>query len=119
MEAPSPLPRKGVSRTFAASNSRSRLIGDYATESATELRRSLDAGGEAEPRCLAIMWDDEDLIAAYRRLCTWVERERRRRGDTQPDQQWLRRSRLCADVPPLTLKELLRELQAFKEIEES
>ena len=61
------------------------------------------------------MWDDEDLIAAYGRLRRWVERERRRRGDTRPDQQWLRRSRLCADVPPLTLKELLRELREFQE----
>ena len=65
------------------------------------------------------MFDERDVLARYRRMAGWIDRERRRRGDTRPDQQWLRRSRLCADVPPLTLKELLRELQAFKEIEES
>ncbi len=67
------------------------------------------------------MWDDEDLIAAYGRLRVWLQRERARQREEarRPDQRFLRRSRLCADVPPLTLKELLRELQAFKQIEES
>ncbi len=77
----------------------------------------LEAGDEAEPRCLAVMWDDGDLVAAYGRLRRWVERERarQRRETRRPDQCFLRRSRLCADVPPLTLKELLRELREFQE----
>ena len=62
------------------------------------------------------MGDDRDLIGAYRRLRASVERERtrQRREGRRADQRFLRRSRLCADIDLRTLKELLRELEAFE-----
>ena len=53
----------------------------------------------------------EDLIARYRRLRAWVARARRARGDRRATQRELRRMRLCEEVSPVTLRELLRELR--------
>jgi hypothetical protein len=56
-----------------------------------------------------------DLIARYRALRRWVERERRHLARTgeRPTQRYLRRSRLVDDVDPMTLRELVRELRAL------
>ncbi len=54
-----------------------------------------------------------DVLRRYARLRAWVQRERRRleRKGARPSQQYLRRSRLVDDVDPITLRELMRELQ--------
>ena len=65
------------------------------------------------------MFDEREVLARYRRMGAWVERERRRRGDARPDQRWLRRARLVDEVPLAMLQELLRELRQFWETEES
>ena len=44
------------------------------------------------------MFDEAEILARYRRMAAWVERERRRRGDTRPDQRWLRRARLVDEA---------------------
>jgi hypothetical protein len=56
-----------------------------------------------------------DILTRYRALRRWVERERRRLARTgeRPSQRYLRRSRLVADVDPMTLRELVRELRAL------
>lgn len=56
-----------------------------------------------------------DLVARYRALQRWVERERRRleRAGARPGQRYLRRARLVDEVDPRTLRELVRELRAF------
>ena len=65
------------------------------------------------------MFDEREVLARYRRMAAWLERERRRRGDTRPDQRWLRRTRLVNEVPLLLLEELMRELREFCETEDS
>ena len=57
----------------------------------------------------------KDLMARFRAMERWVERERRRLEETgeRKSQRFLRRSRLVDDVDPLTLRELLRELRAI------
>lgn len=56
--------------------------------------------------------DEREILSLYRRMCRWVERERRRlkRTGERPTQRYLRRSRLVDDTDPLSLRELLREL---------
>lgn len=57
-----------------------------------------------------------DLLARYRALQRWVQRERRRleRCGGRKTQQFLRRARLVDDIDPLTLRELVRELRSLK-----
>lgn len=57
----------------------------------------------------------KELMARFRAMERWVERERRRLEETgeRKSQRFLRRARLVDDVDPLTLKELLRELKDF------
>ena len=56
--------------------------------------------------------NEKEILARYRAMCRWVERERRRLEKTgeRPSQRYLRRSRLVDDVDPVTLRELLLEL---------
>ena len=65
------------------------------------------------------MCSEQELIARYDKLVGWVERERARIGNAgvRPDQTFLRRSRLCTEIPRLDLAELLRELRGFGETE--
>jgi len=57
----------------------------------------------------------KEILPRYRAMCRWVERERRRLEKTgeRKSQQFLRRSRLVLNVDPITVRELVRELQAF------
>ena len=61
------------------------------------------------------MFDEEKLLARYDRLQAWVEEERARLGDVggRPDQEYLRRARLCADIERTDFVELVRELAYF------
>ena len=58
---------------------------------------------------------ERNVIASYRRLRAWVASERRRLASTgeRPTQKFLRRARLVDDIAPITMRELVRELQAF------
>ena len=58
----------------------------------------------------------KDLMARYHALGRWVERERRRLEKTgeRKSQRFLRRSRLVDDTDPISLRELLRELQTIR-----
>jgi len=58
--------------------------------------------------------NEKELLARYRAMRRWVERERRRLEGTRerPSQRYLRRSRLVDEIDPLTLRELVRELRA-------
>jgi len=53
-----------------------------------------------------------DLVARYRALRRWVERERRRleKSGERPTQRYLRRARLIVEVDAITMRELVREL---------
>jgi hypothetical protein len=57
----------------------------------------------------------KDLMARFRAMERWVERERRRLEETgeRKSQRFLRRARLVDDVDPMTLKELVHELRSF------
>jgi hypothetical protein len=59
--------------------------------------------------------NEKDVLARFRRLQAWVRRERRRLDRTRerPSQVYLRRARLLLDMDHLSLRELLRELQAM------
>ena len=59
--------------------------------------------------------NEKEIMARYRALRLWVERERRRLARTgeRPAQRYLRRARLLTEVDAITLRELLRELRAF------
>ena len=59
--------------------------------------------------------NEKKILACYRALRRWVEREQRRQARTRArkSQTYLRRSRLVDDVDPVRLRELLRELRAF------
>ena len=67
----------------------------------------------------ATMFDEEELVAQYDQLRAWIARERVRlkNAGIRPDQTFLRRSRLCTEIPRLDLAELLRELREFGETE--
>ena len=57
----------------------------------------------------------KEILACYRRMRRWVERERRRLEKTgeRPSQIYLRRARLVIEVDAVTMRELVRELQVF------
>ncbi len=57
--------------------------------------------------------NEKEILARYRAMRRWVERERRRleRTGARPSQQYLRRSRLVDAIDAITLGELLGELQ--------
>ena len=57
--------------------------------------------------------NEKDLLARYRVLRRWVERERRRleRTGERLSQQYLRRARLVDDTDPVSMRELLLELR--------
>jgi len=57
----------------------------------------------------------EEILARYRRMKRWVERERGRieRTGVRKTQRFLRRARLVDDIDPITLRELLMELRFF------
>ena len=56
----------------------------------------------------------KDILARFRAMRRWVERERRRLEKTgeRKSQRYLRRARLVDDVDPITLRELVRELRS-------
>jgi hypothetical protein len=56
----------------------------------------------------------KDLLARYRAMRHWVQRERRRlkRTGARPTQRYLRRARLVVEVDEVTFRELVRELTA-------
>ena len=58
---------------------------------------------------------EKDVMARYRAMRRWVERERRRleRCGERKSQRFLRRSRLVDDIDPITLRELLSELRTM------
>ncbi len=60
---------------------------------------------------------EKQILACYRAMRAWVERERRRieRTRGRKSQTYLRRSRIVDDTDPRSLSELLRELRAFAE----
>jgi hypothetical protein len=57
--------------------------------------------------------NEKDVLARYRAMKRWIEREWRRldRTGERPSQRYLRRSRLVDDIDPLTLRAFLRELR--------
>ncbi len=57
-----------------------------------------------------------ELLARYRALGRWVEREQKRLARTgeRPSQQYLRRARLLVEVDERTFRELVRELRAAR-----
>ena len=59
--------------------------------------------------------NEREVLARYRAMKRWVERERQRleRTGGRKSQRFLRRSRLVIDVDPITLRELIRELDLF------
>lgn len=58
---------------------------------------------------------EKELLARYRRMRAWVERERkRRRPEERRDQRYLRRTRLVCEIDAVTLRELLVELREFR-----
>ena len=59
--------------------------------------------------------NEREILARYKAMRRWVERERRRlkRTGERPTQRYLRRSRLVDDTDPISLRELLRELRAM------
>ena len=61
------------------------------------------------------MCNEEILLVQYGRLQAWVERERARLKDAgpRPDQAFLRRARICADIERTDFVELVRELAYF------
>ena len=65
------------------------------------------------------MCDAERLLARYDRLNAWVqlERARTKKPGTRPGQTYLRRARICTEIPRLDFLELLRELREFGETE--
>lgn len=60
--------------------------------------------------------NEKEILARYRKMRAWVERERRRLARTgeRKSQRYLRRSQLVDDVDPITLRELMRELAALR-----
>ena len=60
--------------------------------------------------------NEKEILARYRALRRWVERERRRleRTGERPSQRYQRRARLVDDIDPLSLRELLRELREIR-----
>ena len=56
---------------------------------------------------------EREILARYHAMKRWVERERRRLARTRgrPSQKYLRRSRIVDDTDPVSLRDLLRELQ--------
>jgi len=58
--------------------------------------------------------NEKEILARYRALRRWVERERRRLAKTRgrKSQTYLRRSRLVDCIDPITLRELVRELRS-------
>lgn len=61
------------------------------------------------------MWNEDELLAAYRELEAWVHREQvRLEGEAElPSQPYLRRLRLVTDIGELEFRELLAELRDF------
>jgi hypothetical protein len=59
--------------------------------------------------------NEKEVLARYRAMRRWVERERRRLEKTgeRKSQAYLRRSRLVDDVDPITLGELIQELRGL------
>lgn len=59
--------------------------------------------------------NEKEVLARYRALVRWVERERRRLEKTgdRKSQRYLRRARLLLEVDALTFRELVRELVAL------
>ncbi len=57
--------------------------------------------------------NEKEILARYHAMRRWVERERRRIENSggRKSQTYLRRSRLVDDTDPISLRELLRELQ--------
>jgi len=58
-----------------------------------------------------------DLMARYRALQRWVERERGRleKSGERPTQRYLRGARLVVEVDAVTMRELARELARVEE----
>jgi len=59
--------------------------------------------------------NEKEILARYRALRRWVERERRRLARTggRPAQRYLRRARLVMEVDEVTFRELVQELRAL------
>ena len=60
--------------------------------------------------------NEKEILARYRALRRWVERERKRlqRTGERPSQQFLRRARLLDEIGTVTLSELVRELKQMR-----
>ena len=56
--------------------------------------------------------NEREIVARYRALVRWAERERRRLEKTgeRPSQHYLRRARLIIEVDAITMRELVRAL---------
>ena len=58
--------------------------------------------------------NEKQILARYRRMRAWVARERNK---GRRDQVFLRRGRLVEEIDLVSLRELVRELKAFKATE--